>query len=70
MDATLSIGGGPVVAPAEVTPRLAVVASSYSIVAVAFVGLPLATGRRHDRLSGAACLALYLAAYAAVIRAG
>jgi cation:H+ antiporter len=70
VDSTLSIGIGPVVAPAEVTPRLAVVGSLYSMVAVALVGLALAARRRHDRVSGGFCVVLYLFAYVVLISAG
>ena len=69
VDATLSIGAGPLVAPAEVTPRLAVVASLYSLVAVAVVGGLLALRRRHDPKSGAVLLGLYAAAYVVLIGA-
>jgi cation:H+ antiporter len=69
VDSTLSIGAGPVVAPADVTPRLGVVASLYSLIAVGLVGLLLAGRRRHDRWSGAALLALYGFSYFVVIKA-
>jgi cation:H+ antiporter len=69
VDATLSIGVGPLVAPAEVTPRLAVVASLYSLAAVAVVGGLLALRRRHDPRSGAVLLGLYAAAYVVLIGA-
>jgi cation:H+ antiporter len=63
IDATLSIGAGPLVAPAAVTARLAVVGSLYALVAVAVVGTILSVRRLHDRRSAAACLVLYLLAY-------
>lgn len=69
VDSTLSIGAGPLVVPAEVTPRLAVVGSLYSLAAVAAVGTLLAVRRRHDRLSAAALLALYALAYLVIVRA-
>jgi cation:H+ antiporter len=69
IDATLSIGAGPLVAPAEVTPRLAVVGSLYALVAVAIVGTVLVLRRRHDRTSAAACFGLYLLAYVVVVAA-
>lgn len=69
IDATLSIGAGPLVAPAEVTPRLAVVGSVYALVAVASVGAVLVLRRRHDRVSAAVCLALYALAYAVLVGA-
>ena len=64
IDATLSIGAGPLVAPAEVTPRLAVVGSLYALVAVAIVGSVLVLRRRHDRISAGMCFLLYALAYA------
>ena len=69
IDATLSIGAGPLVAPAEVTPRLAVVGSLYALVAVAAVGTILVLRRRHDRMSAAACFLLYALAYAVLVGA-
>jgi cation:H+ antiporter len=69
VDATLSIGAGPLVAPAAVTPRLAVVGSLYACVAVGIVGVLLAARRRHDRRSGAVLLALYAAAYLVLLGA-
>jgi cation:H+ antiporter len=69
VDSTLSIGVGPFVAPAEVTPRLAVVGSVYALAAVAVVGSVLTARRRHDRRSGVLFVALYLLAYVVVIGA-
>lgn len=69
IDATLSIGVGPLVAPAEVSARLAVVGSLYALAAVAIVGAVLAGRRRHDRWSAGVCLLLYALAYAVVLGA-
>jgi cation:H+ antiporter len=69
IDATLSIGIGPIVAPAEVTPRLAVTGALYTLVAVGIVGALLAGRRRHDRRSMVVLLALYLLAYAVLLSA-
>jgi cation:H+ antiporter len=69
VDSTLSIGVGPLVAPAEVTPRLAVVGSVYALAAVAVVGSVLTARRRHDRRSGILFVALYLLAYVVLIGA-
>jgi len=69
VDATLSIGVGPIVAPAEVTPRLAVVGTIYALVAVAAVGTLLAVRRRHDRWSGAVLVGLYALAYVVLVSA-
>ena len=63
VDATLSIGIGPIVAPASVTPRFAVVGSLYALVAVAIVGVLLAARRRHDRRSAPVLVGLYGLAY-------
>ncbi|MBD0291084.1 MAG: hypothetical protein ICV74_07500, partial [Thermoleophilia bacterium] len=70
VDSTLSIGVGPTVSPAAVTPRLAVVGSLYAMCAVALVGGVLAVRRRHDRATGFLFIGLYLAAYAVIIGAG
>ncbi len=67
IDSTLSIGVGPVVAPAEVTARLAVAASLYTFAAVAVVGILLVARRRHDRVSGAVLLGLYALSYLVLI---
>jgi cation:H+ antiporter len=69
VDATLSIGIGPLVAPAGVTPRLAVTGSVYAFAAVASVGTVLAARRRHDRSSGIAFVVVYLLAYVVLIGA-
>ena len=70
VDATLSIGAGPLVAPAAVTPRLAIAGSLYGIVAIGVVGLLLAKRRRHDRWSGLVLIALYATAYVVLLGAG
>lgn len=70
VDATLSIGAGPLVAPAPVTTRIAVVASLYTLAAVAAVGGLLAARRRHDRRSGAVLVGLYLLAYFVLLGVG
>lgn len=70
VESTLSIGVGPIVAPAEVTPRLAFVGSVYSLVAVAVVGSLLAARRRRARWSGLVLLTLYALSYLVVVRAG
>jgi cation:H+ antiporter len=70
VDATLSIGIGPIVAPAAVTARLAVIGALYALVAVAVVGLVLGIRRRHDRRSAATLIGLYLLAYAVLLAFG
>jgi cation:H+ antiporter len=69
VDSTLSIGAGPLLFPDDVTPRLAVVGSVYSLVAVAVVGAVLAGRRRHDRASALVLFALYGISYGVLIRA-
>jgi cation:H+ antiporter len=68
VDATLSIGAGPLLFPAEVTPRLAVAGSVYTLFAIACVGIVLTARRRHDRTSGSVLLALYALSYFVLIQ--
>jgi cation:H+ antiporter len=70
VDSTLSIGVGPAVAPAEVTTRLAVVGSLYTLVAISTVGAVLAGRRRHDRLSAGVLFGLYALSYAVLLELG
>jgi cation:H+ antiporter len=70
VDSTLSIGIGPAVAPADVTARLAVVGSLYTLVAVVAVGAVLVARRRHDRLSAGVFLGLYALSYAVLLELG
>jgi cation:H+ antiporter len=70
VDSTLSIGAGPVVAPADVTTRLAVVASLYTLAAVAIVGVVLVARRRHDRSSALVLMVLYALSYAILLGPG
>jgi cation:H+ antiporter len=69
IDATLSIGIGPIVNPAAVTVDLAVIASLYTAAAVAAVGLLLTWRRRHDRNSALVLFGLYVLSYAVLIAA-
>ena len=69
IDATLSIGIGPLLFPAEVTPRLAVVGSLYALAAVAAVGALLVLRRRHDLRSAVVLFGLYALAYVVLIGA-
>jgi cation:H+ antiporter len=69
IDATLSIGIGPIVAPAEVTAGLALTGALYTLVAVGIVGGLLGGRRRHDRRSMVVLLGLYLLAYAVLLSA-
>lgn len=70
VDSTLSIGIGPVVAPAAVTARLAVVGSLYTLAAIVAVGTVLVVRRRHDRVSAATLFGLYALSYAVLIELG
>jgi cation:H+ antiporter len=70
VDSTLSIGVGPLVAPADVTTRLAVVGTLYTLVAVGGVGLILGLRRRHDRLSATVLMSLYLLSYGILLGVG
>jgi cation:H+ antiporter len=70
VDSTLSIGAGPVVAPADVTTRLAVVGSLYTLAAVAIVGAVLVWRRRHDRPSAAVLMGLYALSYVILLWLG
>ena len=69
IDATLSIGIGPLVAPASVTAGLALTGAVYTLAAVGIVGALLGGRRRHDRLSAAVLFGLYLLAYAVLLSA-
>jgi cation:H+ antiporter len=69
VDSTLSIGAGPLVAPAEVTPRLALTGSLYTLVAVGVVGGFLARRRRHDHRSMGVLFGLYGLAYVVLLSA-
>lgn len=70
VDSTLSIGVGPAIAPADVTARLAVVASLYTLVAIVVGGAVLVARRRHDRVSAAVLFGLYALSYAVLLELG
>lgn len=69
VDSTLSIGVGPLVAPAPVSARLAVTAALYTLFAVGLAGGVLAGRGRHDRWSMALLGGLYLLAYVVLLSA-
>jgi cation:H+ antiporter len=69
IDSTLSIGVGPLVAPAPVTASLAVTACVYTLVAVGVVGAILVARRRHDRASAVVLMGLYALSYVILISA-
>ncbi len=60
LDATTSLGAGPLIAPTPVTADLAVRGSIVALIAIAAVTALLVLRGRHDRRSGVALLALYL----------
>lgn len=68
VDASLSIGAGPLIAGAAVTAHAAVSGVTYALLATVAATILLAVRGRHDRRSGLALLALYLLAYVVVIR--
>lgn len=68
-DSSLSVGSGPLFAPAGVSATLGVVGALYTLAAVAVVGLLLSLRRRHDRVSGVTLIVLYLASYVVIILA-
>lgn len=63
VDATLSIGIGPLIAPVAVTTSLVVPGSLAAAGAIGIVALVLAIRGRHDWKSGNAFILLYLAFY-------
>jgi cation:H+ antiporter len=67
VDATLSIGIGPLVEPAPVTARIAVIATLYTAAAVAVVSALLLLRRRHDRVSAPVLIGLYALSYLVLI---
>jgi cation:H+ antiporter len=69
VDSTLSIGAGPLLFPADVTARLAVIGSVYTLIAVVVAGAVLGLRRRHDRTSALVLMALYALSYGVLIRA-
>jgi cation:H+ antiporter len=69
IDATLSIGIGPIVEPAAVTTRLAVTACLYTAAAVAVAAVVLIARRRHDRVSASILMGLYALSYVVLISA-
>ncbi len=67
VDATLSVGIGPLIAPTAVTAGLAVRGSLAAAAAVAVAVTLLSIRRRHDRVSGVALILVWLALYAVVL---
>ncbi len=63
IDSTLSVGVGPLIAPTAVTAGLALRGAFLAMAAMLLASLIIWPRHRHDRLSGAALIALYAAAY-------
>ncbi|MFQ5967267.1 MAG: sodium:calcium antiporter [Acidimicrobiia bacterium] len=63
IDATLSVGIGPLIAPTVITASLAVRGSIAAAGAIFLVVVILSVRARHDRWSGIALLGIYLAFY-------
>ncbi len=68
VDATLSLGIGPLLFPITVDASRAVPGGLYAAVAVALATMLLGWRAVHDRRSGAAVLLLYAAAYVVVLQ--
>lgn len=68
-DSSLSVGTGPIFAPADVTAQLGVVGALYTLAAVAVMALLLGLRRMHDRRSGSVLIAVYLLSYVVIIAA-
>lgn len=69
IDATLSIGIGPLIAPTAVTPGLAVRGGLGALAVAAIVTVVLGVRRRHSRLTGVLLLGLYVGLYVVVLSA-
>lgn len=67
LDATLSIGAGPLVAAADVTRSTAIISTSYALAAVGLATGVLLLRDRLDHVAGASLIALYAGAYAVVL---
>ncbi len=63
VDATLSIGSGPLIAPTAITAAFAIQGALLAMVAVAIVALLFQRVRRHDRRTGAILIITYAAFY-------
>lgn len=63
VDATLSIGIGPLFFPTAVTAGLAVTGSITAIFAMGLVGAVLAASRTHNRVTGGTLILAYVAVY-------
>jgi cation:H+ antiporter len=64
MDASISLAAGPLLFPTTITASLALRGAWIAIATMAVAGLLLGIRRRHDRVSGALLVGVYLVAYA------
>ncbi len=69
VDATLSIGIGPIVAPTAITAGLAMRGGLGAVAAVGAVTLVLGSRKRHTRLTGIILLLIYAAMYVLLVSA-
>jgi len=67
VDASLSIGIGPLVSPTAVTASLALRGAVTTMVVVALVGLILSLTHRHNRITGVIFLLFYIGIYVALL---
>lgn len=67
VDATLSVGIGPLIFPTMVTAALAVRGAVIAMVVMFLAGAIIWIRRRHDRWSGVLLLMIYAAVYAALL---
>ncbi len=63
VDATLSLGIGPLLFPTPVTRELALTGSGAAILAIALATLVLVNVKQHSWKSGVMLIAVYLTAY-------
>ncbi|MDH3735008.1 MAG: hypothetical protein OEU54_15880 [Gemmatimonadota bacterium] len=63
VDATLSIGIGPLLFPTAVTASLAVTGSLAAMAGIALIAMLLALSRRHNRFTGAIFIGIYVSLY-------
>lgn len=68
VDATLSVGIGPLIAPTVIDGTLAFRGAIVALAAIAAVTLILVSRREHDRWSGLALLMVYSGVYIALLR--
>jgi len=70
VDATVSLGIGPLLFPVVVSGAEAVRGSLIALVAIGLVALILPLSKRHTRVKGVALILVYLLAYAALLTGG